>query len=227
MMVGADAAAVARQAAAGIAARCEAAVHEHGRALIAVSGGTTPWRMLAELATLPLRWESIFVAQVDERVAPQGDPRRNLTLLEQVLVREGPLPAGQLLAMPVEDPDLEAAARRYQATLESVAGVPAVLDLAQLGLGADGHTASLLPGDAVLEVQDRDVAITAQYQGLRRMTLTVPALARARELLWLVTGAAKSEVLRRLLSGTGTMPALRLPARRAMLYADPQAAGGR
>lgn len=227
MTVAPDTAAVARQAAAGIAARCETAIRERGCALIAVSGGTTPWRMLAELSTLPLRWESIFVAQVDERVAPRGDPRRNLTRLEQVLVREGPLPAGQLLPMPVEEPDLEAAARSYQAALESVAGVPAVLDLAQLGLGTDGHTASLLPGDAALEIQDRDVAITAPYQGLRRMTLTVPALARARELLWLVTGTAKSEVLRSLLSGIGDIPALRLPTRRAMLYADPEAADAR
>jgi 6-phosphogluconolactonase len=227
MTVAPDAAAAARQAAAWIAALCEAAVRERGRALLAVSGGTTPWRMLSELAALPLRWESIFVAQVDERVAPPDDPRRNLSRIERILVHEGPLPAGQLLAMPVEAPDLESAARSYQSTLESVAGVPVVLDLVQLGLGADGHTASLLPGDPVLEVKDRDVAITAPYQGLRRMTLTVPALARARERLWLVTGAGKSEVLRSLLRGTGDLPALRLPTHRATLYADLEAAGER
>ena len=224
MTVAPDAAAAARQAAASIAALCKSAVRERGRALIAVSGGTTPWRMLAELAALPLRWESIYVAQVDERVAPRGDPRRNLSHLERILVRDGPLPSRQMLAMPVEEPDLEAAARSYQSRLESVGGVPAVLDLAQLGLGADGHTASLLPGDPALEVRDRDVAITAQHQGLRRMTLTVPALARAREVLWLVTGTGKSEVLRGLLNGNRDMPALRLPTERATLYADPEAA---
>jgi 6-phosphogluconolactonase len=221
-----DADLAAREAAGVIAAEARAAVAERGRFVVAVSGGRTPWRMLRALAGKDVPWASVHVVQVDERQAPAGDPERNLTHLRESLL-EAPLPEAQLEAMPVEDADLEAAADRYARTLARIAGTPPVLDLAHLGLGPDGHTASLVPGDPVLEVVDRDVAATAPYAGRRRMTLTFPALDRARRILWLVTGADKSPALRRLLAGDRAMPAGRVRRDRALLLADRAAAGER
>lgn len=219
-----DPAQAAEIAAREIAATCREAVARRGRAVLAVSGGETPWLMLGQLRSLDLPWDRTWVAQVDERVAPAGDPRRNLTRLEQALVSGGLLPARHLLAMPVETPDLAAAAAEYQATLEALAGRPLELDLVQLGLGTDGHTASLVPGDAVLEVADRDVAHCGEYQGLRRMTLTFRALDRARRRLWLVTGAGKSRRLRELLDGSGDGPAVRVARHDSLVVADAAAA---
>jgi len=217
--VDAEAAALA---AGELAAACRAAVDERGIAVVAVSGGETPWRMLEHLRDHALPWEHVRVAQVDERVAPRGDPRRNLTRLEQLLVAEGPLPDGNLIAMPVEADDLPLAAAAYQRNLQRYAMGPLTFDVVQLGLGADGHTASLFPGDAALEVVDHDVAVTGEHQGLRRMTLTLPALNRARRRLWLVTGVAKSERLAELLAGSAAtgMPALRVSRAHTTVVAD-------
>lgn len=217
-----DADQAAALAAGELAAACHHAVAARGIATIAVSGGETPWRMLERLRELVLPWDRIHVAQVDERIAPRGDPRRNATRLERVLVMEGPLPGANLLAMPVEADDLEQAAHHYQARLERLAGRPMTFDLVQLGLGTDGHTASLLPGDPVLAITDRDVALTSLGQGLRRMTLTYPALDRARQRLWLVTGAGKAAPLSGLLhaDATGDAPALRVSRAAAIVIAD-------
>ena len=221
----ADATAAAAIAADEVASACRRAVGERGIAVIAVSGGETPWRMLEQLRTRDLPWPRIHVAQVDERVAPADDARRNLARLERILVTEGPLARGQLLAMPVEAADLGAAAAVYQRQLEALAGRPLQLDLVQLGLGADGHTASLVPGDPVLDVTDRDVALSGEYQGLARMTLTLPALARARRRLWLVTGAGKRGRLQELVAGTGDAAAVRVPRADSVVVADAAAAG--
>jgi len=220
-----DAVAAAVAAAAEIAATCREAVAARGLALVAVSGGETPWRMLEQLRGLDLPWQRIHVAQVDERIAPRGDPRRNLARLEQILVREGPLPERQLLAMPVEAEDLDAAAANYQRLLERHGGRPLQLDLVQLGLGGDGHTASLVPGDPVLEVADRDVATSGEYQGLRRMTLTYPAIDRARRRLWLVTGTAKAARLAELLAAASAdgAPSVRVSRADASVVADREA----
>src|SRR3970040_244394 len=155
-----DADAVARKGAEIIAAEARAAVAARGRFIVAVSGGRTPWQMLRALACEDLPWKDLHVAQVDERVAPAGDPDRNLTHLRASLLEHAPLPPSRIHAMPVESADLEAAAAQYARTLQDIAGSPPVLDLAHLGLGPDGHTASLVPGDPVLMVAGEDVALT-------------------------------------------------------------------
>ncbi len=220
-----DAQRAAETAATEIANACAGAVALRGTALIALSGGETPWLMAREFGRHDLPWRHIFVAQVDERVAPRAGLTRNLTRLEQVLVHEGPLPAANLLPMPVEAADVEGAAADYQHQLELRAGTPLVLDLVQLGLGTDGHTASLVPGDPVLALRDRDAAVTGAYQGQRRMTLTLPAIDRARCRLWLVTGTAKRTPLAELLAGTGVSPATAVSRANAIVVADQDAAG--
>jgi len=221
----ADAGAVAKRAAAVIAEEARAAVAARGRFLLAVSGGKTPWTLLRALATEAIPWEHVHVVQVDERVAPAGHPDRNLTHLRESLLEHAPLRPGQIHAMPVDAPDLEAAAARYARTLREIAGTPPVLDLALLGLGPDGHTASLVPGDPVLRVADRDVATTAVYQGRRRMTLTYPMLDRSRNILWVVTGAEKVPMLKRLQDGDVSIPAGRIRRDPARILADRAAAG--
>jgi 6-phosphogluconolactonase len=220
----ADADAVAGKAAAIIAAEARGAIAARGRFVMAVSGGHTPWQMLRDLAGQEVPWERVHVVQVDERVAPEGDPDRNLTHLRESLLRHAPLRPEQIHAMPVESPDLEAGAKRYARTLQEIAGSPPVLDLAHLGLGPDGHTASLVPGDPVLNVADADVALTGVYQGRRRMTLTYPMLNRSRRILWLVTGSDKVAALQRLRDGDRSIPAGRIHRNQALLLADRAAA---
>ena len=219
-----DAEAVARRAAQILAEEARAAVAARGAFLLATSGGTTPWRMFRLLTGLDVPWPSIEWFQVDERVAPAGDPDRNLTHLEENLIARVPLAPGHLHPMPVEDVDLERAAARYAAELREVAGEPPALDLVHLGLGDDGHVASLVPGDAALEVTDADVAVTGVYRGRRRMTLTFPLLDRTRRLLWVVTGPEKREALAGLRRGDRSLPASRLRTDRAWLLADREAA---
>jgi 6-phosphogluconolactonase len=221
----ADVDSVARQAAAIMAAEARSAVAARGRFIMAVSGGHTPWLMLRALAGEDVPWESVHVVQVDERVAPAGHPDRNLTHLRESLLEQAPLRPGQIHAMPVESPDLAAAATRYAVTLRELAGSPPVLDLVHLGLGPDGHTASLVPGDPVVDVNDADVSPTGVYQGRRRMTLTYPILNRSRRVLWLVTGSEKVEMLGRLRAGDESIPAGRVCQDRALVLADRAAAG--
>jgi 6-phosphogluconolactonase len=221
----ADADAVAKEAAAIIAAEARAAVAARGRFIMAVSGGHTPWQMLRALADEEVPWAGVHIVQVDERVAPMGDPDRNYTHLRESLLEHAPLRPEQIHAMPVESPDLELAAARYALTLRELAGTPPVLDLAHLGLGPDGHTASLVPGDAVLNVTDADVALTEVYQGRRRMTLTYSMLNRSRRVLWLVTGSDKVGMLERLHGGDVSIPAGRVCQDQALVLADRAAAG--
>src|SRR5262245_20624462 len=206
----ADAEAVARTAASFAAKEARAAVDARGRFIVALSGGRTPWTMLRALADEDVPWAGVHVFQVDERVAPDGDPDRNLTHIRETLLAHCPIPKDQVHAMPVESSHIEAASVRYAAALRRVAGVPPVLDLALLGLGPDGHTASLVPGDPVLAISDADVALAGPYQGRVRMTLTYPMLNRSRRIFFLVTGAEKAEMLPRLLSGDRSIPAGRI-----------------
>ena len=216
---------VAREAAKFIAREARAAVEARGSFAMAVSGGHTPWLMLRDLAKEEVPWNAMHVFQVDERVAPAGHADRNLTHLRESLLEHAPLRAEQIYAMPVESPDLETAAIEYAKTLQSIAGSPPVLDLVHLGLGPDGHTASLVPGDPVLDIKDADVALTGIYQGRRRMTLTYPILNRSRFVLWLVTGSEKAGMFARLQAGDTLIPAGRIQADRAVVLADRAAAG--
>jgi 6-phosphogluconolactonase len=209
-----DAAAAAERGAELIAAHAARAVTARGRFTLAVSGGHSPWAMFENLeGRLP--WERVTIFQVDERVAPDGDLERNLTHLERSLPSGG---VADVCAMPVWADDLDAAAAIYANDL------PHRLDLVHLGLGPDGHTASLVPGDPVLDVADRDVALTGVYQGRRRMTLTYPSLNRARFVLWLVTGEDKVDALRRLLAHDPSIPAGRVSPESAVVVADRAAA---
>ena len=211
-----DAAAVAERAAAYVAERARAAADDHGRFTFAVSGGRTPWAMFAHLAEEDMPWGRTAIYQVDERVAPADDPERNLAHLLASLPAES---GAEIHAMPVEATDLEAAAADYARSL------PESFDLIHLGLGPDGHTASLVPGDPVLEVLDRGVAVTGAYQGRNRMTLTYPTLNAAKQVLWLVTGEDKLDALRRLRAGDASIPGGRVSPASALIIADAAAAG--
>ncbi|HEX4747343.1 MAG TPA: 6-phosphogluconolactonase [Gaiellaceae bacterium] len=209
--------AVAERGAQVVAAAAAAAVAARDRFTFAVSGGRTPWAMFERLyGRLP--WEKVTIFQVDERIAADGDADRNLTHLQRSLPPGG---SADVRAMPVWMEDLEAAAALYAEAL------PDQLDLVHLGLGPDGHTASLVPGDAVLAVLDRDVALTDVYQGHRRMTLTYPPLNRARQILWLVTGDDKVDALRRLREGDQSIPSGWIATTNALVLADTAAAGSR
>lgn len=215
---------VAQRAAEFIAGQARDAVKARGRFLMAVSGGHTPWLMLRLLADEDLPWRFIHLFQVDERVAPAGDRQRNLTHIEECLRGRVGLSAGNLHAMPVDDPDLVAAATRYGRELANVAGKPPVLDLVHLGLGVDGHTASLIPGDPALDVAHNYVTLSGPYQAVRRMTLTFPVLTGARCVLWVVTGHQKAAMLARLDAADRSIPAGRVGRTRALVLADTAAA---
>ena len=204
-----DREAVARRAADVVAGAARAAIAARGRFTFAVSGGRSPWAMFGELADEDVPWERVAIWQVDERIAPNGDPDRNLTSLVPVI------PSGaDLLPMPVTDPDAQAAAERYAASL------PDVFDLVHLGMGDDGHTASLVPDDPVLDVSDRDVAVTGEYRGRRRMTMTYRVLDRARRVLWLIDGDDKTLMVPRLMAGDRSIPAGRVATADQLVVVD-------
>jgi 6-phosphogluconolactonase len=209
--------AVAERAAEFVCEQAIAAGADHGGFTFAVSGGHTPWAMFARLREKEMPWEKVTIFQVDERVAPEGDPDRNLTHLRASLP---PAATADVRPMPVNAEDVELAADEYARSL------PEAFDLVHLGLGPDGHTASLVPGDPVLEVTDRDVALTGIYQGRRRMTLTYLVLERAPNVLWLITGEDKVDALQRLQAGDRSIPAGRISSANALVIADEAAAQG-
>lgn len=223
----ADPGAVAIRAAELVARLAREAVTERGRCALAFSGGTTPLRAFRALAGEDVPWDRVHLLQVDERVAPSGDPERNYYQLKEALIERIAIPSANIHFMPVEEEDLEEGARRYGSILRRIAGTPPVLDLVQLGLGEDGHTASLFPEDPALRIVDEDVAVTGLHKGRRRMTLTFAAIDRARCILWLVTGSGKSAALERLRAGDRSIPAGRVRSDRAVLLADAATRGDR
>jgi 6-phosphogluconolactonase len=219
-----DAYAVAKAAACIIAGEAREAVAARGRFVMAVSGGKTPWQMLRDLAAEEVPWSRVHVVQVDERIAPAGDPDRNLTHLCESLLSTAPILQENIHAMPVEIPSTAQACLEYTQTLNTLCGEPPVLDLVHLGLGPDGHTASLIPGDPVCNVLDAEVASSGLYQNRHRLTLTYPVINRARRILWVVTGAEKAPMVPRLLAGDPTVPAGPVSQQNARLLLDAPAA---
>lgn len=205
--------AAARRAAELIAEAGQRAVADHGSFSFAMSGGRSPWAMLAILGDLEeMPWAETELFQVDERIASPGSEDRNLTHMVLGLSMDH---QSALRPMPVTNRDLDAAAHEYDTSL------PGRIDLVHLGLGPDGHTASLVPGDPVLEVDDKRVSVTTnEYQGHRRMTLTYPALAEAREIIWLVTGEEKRDPLQKLLAADPSIPAGRVRNESMFVVAD-------
>jgi 6-phosphogluconolactonase len=216
---------VARRAADFIAEIANDAIAARGQFTLATSGGTTPWLMLRQLAQRDIKWEQVQIFQVDERVAPDTDKSRNWVHLREHLLSQVAIPTEQAHPIPVNSDNLANAANSYATTIAAVAGTPAVLDLVHLGLGADGHTASLVPGDPALSCSASDVAVTRPYQGQRRLTFTFPILNRARNVLWVVVGADKKDALSRLLHGDPSIPASRVSDGRATVLADSEAIG--
>ena len=203
-----DGQSLATRAADLVAARLvEAAAR--GRATLAVSGGGTPLAFFAELAGRDVPWDAVHVFQVDERVAPAGHEDRNLTGLKAALLDRVPIPDGNVHPMPVEEPDIEAAAGAYGKEIRTVTGPDGVLDVVHLGVGDDGHTASWPPGDPVVDAT-ADVAVVGPFNGRLRMTLTPPAVNRAAWILWEIAGEAKAPVVPRLLAGDPSLPASRV-----------------
>ena len=221
--------AVAKAAAGVIAAQAREAVAARGVFTLAVSGGKTPWAMLKDLASEEVPWAQVHVFQIDERIAPEGDPDRNLTHLHESLLGNAPIPKENIHAMPVNAADPVEGAKEYERVLQEICGNPPTLDMAHLGLGPDGHTASLVPNDPVLEVTDRDVALTDPvhlYQDRRRMTLTYPMINRSRKIMWLATGAAKIPMIVKLKAADHSIPGGRIDQANALLLTDTAAAAG-
>ncbi len=208
-----------------IARRLRRALAGRERATLALSGGTTGGMLCAELARLPIDWGRVHVFQVDERIAPAGDPARNLEAIAGALLGSGRLTAANLHAMPVEQPDGAEAALHYAAVLARFAGTPPMLDVVHLGLGADGHTASLFPGDPALDESSASVVAVGAQAGYRRLTLTLPVIDAARGIVWLVTGAGKAAALARLMQRGWAAPAGRVARREAVVYSDRAARG--
>lgn len=207
-----DSATAAAEAAAWIAGQLRNAVHRRGAASIAVSGGRTPATMFGVLSGLDVPWQHVTVYQVDERVAPDGDPARNAALLDLL-----PVAALRRKAMPVTARDLPAAVRRYAASL------PARFDVVHLGLGDDGHTASWPPNDSVVRVTD-PVALSGEYRGHVRMTLTPAVVNAARHRLVLATGADKAVPVERWLLGDASLPVQHVHRTDTVLVLDREAA---
>ncbi len=220
-----DAKTTAQKAAEIIAGFAEEQIHLRGTFSLAISGGSTPWKMLRQLADINIAWGKIKLFQTDERIAPDGDPQRNLTQIEANLLQHTVLKPNQVQAMPVAQTDLNLAVKNYTQLLKKFCGNPPILDLIHLGLGEDGHTASLLPGDPGLNSQ-KPVTITNEYHGHRRMTLTYPTINTARNRLWVVTGSNKQSMLERLYHGDETIPAGLVERNNTIILADKNAAQG-
>lgn len=211
---------VAHEAAKWISSLAKRKIESKGSFSFALSGGRTPWEMLAKLAQENLPWEKINLFQVDERIAPEGHKDRNLTQLFQVLQGTRLMTRLNIFPMHVISENLQEACEEYAQHIERITG-NSMLDLIHLGMGTDGHTASLIPGDKVCDVGNQMIALTAQpYQGRQRMTMTYPLINQAENILWLITGEEKKEMLVRMLNKDPEIPAGKIKQDQAILMTD-------
>jgi len=218
-----DVTAMESAAAEFIALRLTRAAEERGRATLAISGGSTPWGMFERLASQAAPWTDVHLFQVDERIVPREHDARNWKrFLENPLSLR--IPRDNCHPMPVDVEDAELAAAVYSATLTGYSGEPPVLDVVHLGIGEDGHTASLFSDDALLQERQRWVGVSRRYRDHRRLTLTLPTLNQARSVVWLVVGAGRRGVLARLRDGDLSIPAGRVQRDRAVVFTDLDAA---
>lgn len=214
---------VAKEAAIYIADRIRENIAKKGFFTMAISGGRTPWAMIKALAQEDLPWEKVFLFQVDERIAPDAHPDRNLTQLFKAIEGSKLVLRLNIFPMRVNAEDLEEACEEYENHIKRMTG-NGKLDLVHLGIGTDGHTASLVPNDPVLEIKDQGVAVTnTEYQGRKRMTLTYPLINQAEKILWVITGAEKAEMLNRLLHLDPSIPAGKIDQQHAILLTEESA----
>lgn len=212
----ADPARLAERAADVFATAITSSVDARGRCLVGVSGGSTPIPFFNALAARKLPWSKVTLIQVDERIAPDGSPLRNLTEQRKAF---GPLADLNWLTLPVHDPENLGP---FVAELVRLGGQPPVLDVVHLGLGSDGHTASLVPGDPLVKERFAFVGQTGVYQGTERLSLTRAVLERARLLVYLVTGADKAEALTRLNNADPSIPAGLIQPRQSVIITTPE-----
>jgi 6-phosphogluconolactonase len=224
LVVGADPGEAAVSAVDVVVRHAWHAIAGRGRFVLALSGGRTPGPFLDHLARCDLEWSAVSVLQVDERLVPDDDADRNAGLLAEHL---GPVldRLGAFVPVPVDADDPAGTASAYRRLLCEAAGDPPVLDVVHLGLGADGHTASLVPGDGALDVVDAPVAVSGPYQGHRRLTLTRPVLDGSRHRLWFVLGGGKERALAALLRHDPTVPAGRIRSDATTVVVDRAALG--
>lgn len=220
----ADAELLANDAAAFIAEESRLAIAARNRFTLALSGGRSPVRLFEALAKQEnIAWEDVHVLQVDERAVPAASPDRNFRAIRKHLLDQVPIPESHVHPMPAEAGDLTAAAEAYAMTLARILGPGKTLDLVHLGLGSDGHTASLLPGDPALSSVG-DVVVSHEYQGARRLSLSLPAICRARQRVWFITGRAKSAMVKRAMAGDAAIPAGRVTRENSTFFIDREAA---
>jgi 6-phosphogluconolactonase len=226
-----DPAALARHAADIVS---QAASRKQGRFAVALSGGSTPRALYALLAqpdySRAFPWERTHWFWGDERFVPHDDPLSNYRMVREAMLSHAPVPAENIHAVPTEGMTPEAAAQAYQRILQDFYGAPTLdpekplFDINLLGLGPDGHTASLFPDTDALNQRDRWVTSVIGAKAEARITLTYPALESSMQAIFLVAGKDKAPMLKRLIEGDQALPAARLsPTGRLSIFADRQA----